>query len=87
MSVNDEKPTPASITAMERALLLALALKWRKQSDVLNVEQIKDLEREIWVSHIHSAMEEMENSVREYYMVYLLWMIFSPFIYIVWIKA
>lgn len=52
-----------SVTAMEKALLLALALKWRQQSDNLNSEQIEELERDIWLSHIHSAMEELESKV------------------------
>lgn len=62
MTGNSEQITLT--TAMERALLLALALKWRKQSDdKLSPEEIKDLEREIWLSHIHYAMDELENSV------------------------
>ena len=54
----------APVTAMEKSLLLALALKWRQQSDNLNTEQIQEIEREIWLSHIHSAVEEIEKSVR-----------------------
>lgn len=56
----------SSITAMEKSLLLALALKWQQQSDNLNTDQIQDLEREIWLSHIHSTMEELENKVSAY---------------------
>lgn len=55
---------PTSVTAMEKSLLLALALKWRQQSDNLNTEQIQELEREIWLSHIHSAVGEIKKSVR-----------------------
>lgn len=51
------------VTAMEKSLLLALALKWRQQSDNLNTEQIQEIEREIWLSHIHSAVQEIEKSV------------------------
>lgn len=62
-SVNAQGQSLASITAMEKSLLLALALKWRQQSDNLNPEQIQELERDIWLSHIHSAVGEIENSV------------------------
>lgn len=62
-SVSAQGQSAASITAMEKSLLLALALKWHQQSDNLNTEQIQDLERDIWLSHIHSAMGELDNSV------------------------
>ena len=64
----------AAITAMEKSLLLAFALKWRQQSDRLNTEQIQDLEKKIWLSHIHSAMDKIENSVR-YSIPFCVWMI------------
>lgn len=64
MSPSSEgRPSLPSITAMEKSLLLALALKWRQQSDNLNTDQIQELERDIWLSHIHSAMEGLENAV------------------------
>ena len=62
-TVEKEKLAPTSITPMERALLLALALKWRKEKENLTSEQIRDFEREIWLSHIRSAMEDMESPV------------------------
>lgn len=62
-SVNAQGQSVTSITAMEKSLLLALALKWRQQSDNLNTEQIQELERDIWLSHIYSAMGEFDNSV------------------------
>ena len=69
--LNSEEALPASdggagtssVTALEKSLLLALALKWRQQSDVFNSDQIEELEKEIWLSHIHSTVEELENSV------------------------
>lgn len=61
----------ASVTAMEKSLLLALALKWRQQSDNLNTEQIQELEREIWLSHIHSAVGEIDKSVCVYRLSYV----------------
>jgi hypothetical protein len=64
--VDSERQQLTSVTAMEKSLLLALALKWRQQSDNLNSEQIEDLEREIWLSHIHSAMAEIKELVCVY---------------------
>ncbi len=68
MSSSEDVQTPESISAMERALLLALSLKWRKQSDSLNAEQCRDLEREIWLSHIQSAMNEIDKPVSGFVM-------------------
>ena len=50
-----------SVTAMEKALLLALVLKWHKDSDTLKSDQIREFERKIWLSHIHSAIEQEEQ--------------------------
>ena len=50
-------------SAMERALLLAFALKWRKETETLTNDQLREFEKEIWLSHIHSAIEQMEGSV------------------------
>lgn len=49
------------VTAMERALLLALVLKWHKDSDGFKMEQAREVEKKIWLSHIHSAIEEVEE--------------------------
>ena len=54
-----------SCTAMERALLLAFALKWRKETDTLTAEQLREFEKEIWLSHIHATIVEMESVVSE----------------------
>lgn len=62
-STSEHEQGLARITAREKSLLLALALKWRQQSDNLNSDQIQELEREIWLSHIHSTMKELQNSV------------------------
>lgn len=51
------------LSAMERALLLAFALKRRKETDTLSADQLKAFEKEIWLSHIHATVEEMETSV------------------------
>lgn len=72
MSSSNPIPGVASVTAMEKSLLLALALKWRQQSDNLNTEQIQHLERDIWLSHIHSAVQEMENSVSLEFCIFML---------------
>ena len=52
-------PSPPACSAKDRALLLALALKWRKESKLssLSPEQLREFEREIWVEHIRAAME------------------------------
>ena len=50
---------PPTCSAKDRALLLALALKWRKESktETVSPEQMRVFEREIWVEHIRAAME------------------------------
>ena len=53
----------ASCYASERALLLAFALRWRRETNTLAAEQMREVEKEIWLSHIHATVEEMENSV------------------------
>jgi len=52
-----------SCSATERALLLAYALKWRKETNTLSAEQLREFEKEIWLSHIHAMVEETEGSV------------------------
>ena len=49
------------MTAMERALLLALLLKWSKEKVGFRVEQARELEKKIWLSHIQSAIEQEEE--------------------------
>ena len=60
-----DMPPPAKCTATERALLLAFALKWRKETGKVTTEQLREFEKEIWLSHIHATIEEMESSVSE----------------------
>ena len=57
-------PFLPACSAKDRALLLALALKWRKESKTssLTAEQIQECEREIWVEHIRAAMEASDVS-------------------------
>ena len=63
---------PLTCTATERALLLAFALKWRRETDTMTADQMKDFEREIWRSHIRASVEEMQRSVSlEYSCVYI----------------
>ena len=50
-------------SATEKALLLAYALKWRKRTNMLSAEQLRELEKEIWLSHIHAIVEETDESV------------------------
>ena len=58
-------PTLPACSAKDRALLLALALKWRRESktSTLSPEQLQEFEREIWVEHIRAAMEASNVSV------------------------
>ena len=44
-------------------MLLAFALKWRKETDVISAEQLREFEREIWLSHLHAAMEDGQDTV------------------------
>ncbi len=60
---HDDKTPPTVCTATERALLLALALKWRTESRVMTAERLREFEKEIWLSHIHATIEEMEGLV------------------------
>ena len=57
-------PSPVC-SAKDRALLLALALKWRKESktQTISPEQLCVFEREIWVQHIRAAMESTTVSI------------------------
>ena len=55
--------SPIQCTATERALLLAFSLKWRRETDTVTAEQLKEFEKEIWLSHIHATIEEMESLV------------------------
>ena len=52
-------PSLPACSAKDRALLLALALKWKKESKTssLTPDEVQQCEREIWVEHIHAAME------------------------------
>ena len=56
-----QAPSPSlpACSAKDKALLLPLVLKWRKESKTssLTAEQIQECEREIWVEHIRAAME------------------------------
>ena len=54
---------PMTCSATERALLLAFALKWRKETDTMTSDQMKEFEKEIWRSHIHASVEDMQRSV------------------------
>ena len=60
-AMESEVPSPSlpACSAKDRALLLALALKWRKESKTssLTLDQVQECEREIWVEHIRAAME------------------------------
>ena len=58
-------PTLPACSAKDRALLLALVLKWRRESktSTLSPEQLQEFEREIWVEHIRAAMEASNVSV------------------------
>lgn len=73
-SLNEEVPkdsenemgTPSPVcSAKDKALLLALALKWRKESktQTISLEQLRVFEREIWVQHIRAAMESTTVSI------------------------
>ena len=42
---------------------MAYALKWRKRTNMLSAEQLRELEKEIWLSHIHAIVEETDESV------------------------
>lgn len=53
-----------SCSATERALLLAFALRWRHELGSLSSDKAKEYEREIWLSHIHAIIENMEATVR-----------------------
>ena len=72
--MESEVPTPSlpACSAKDRALLLALALKWRKESKTssLTLDQVQECEREIWVEHIRAAMEA-SNVSSVCYFVYL----------------
>ena len=61
MASSDHKSS--MVTPMEKSLLLALALKWRQSNDGLDTEDLEELEREIWLSHIHSTVDEIDNLV------------------------
>ena len=52
-------PSLPACSAKDRALLLALALKWRKESKTatLTPDELQECERQIWVEHIRAAME------------------------------
>ena len=52
-------PSLPACSAKDRALLLALALKWRKEikTATLTPEELQESERQIWVEHIRAAME------------------------------
>lgn len=58
-------PSLPLCSAKDRALLLALALKWKKESTALcpSPEQLRVFEREIWVQHIRAAMESSAVSL------------------------
>ena len=73
-AMESEVPSPSlpACSAKDRALLLALALKWRKESKTssLTLDQVQECEREIWVEHIRAAMEA-SNVSSVCYLVYL----------------
>ena len=75
MIVNSERGVSVTddqglvVTPLEKSLLLALALKWRQNNNNLDTEHLQELEREIWLSHIHSTVEEIENLVSCFEMV------------------
>lgn len=56
---DDTATSQLTCSAKDRALLLALALKWRKESktQTVSAEQLRVFEREIWVEHIRASME------------------------------
>lgn len=54
---------PLHCSASERALLLALALKWHRETNTMTDDQMKEFEKEIWLSHIHASVEDMQKSV------------------------
>ena len=62
-SSENEPGEKTSCSATERALLLAYALKWRKETNTLSAEQLREFEKEIWLSHIHAMVEETEGLV------------------------
>jgi len=49
------------VTPTEKALLLALVLKWMTESEGFKMEQTKEYEKRIWQSHIQSALEQEGN--------------------------
>ncbi len=51
----------SEVTATEKALLLALTLKWMTESEGFKVEQTREYEKKIWLSHIQSAIEQEEE--------------------------
>jgi spatacsin len=53
---------PLTCSATERALLLAFALKWRRETDTMTADQLKEFEREIWRSHIRASVEDMQRA-------------------------
>lgn len=40
------------LTTMEQVLLLSLALQWHKQARQIDSRELKQREKEIWLSHI-----------------------------------
>lgn len=42
---------------------MAYALKWQKKTNTLSAEQLRESEKEIWLSHIHAMVEETDGSV------------------------
>ena len=61
---------PLTCGATERALLLAFALKWRRETDTMTADQMKEFEREIWRSHIRASVEEMQRAVSTSHALY-----------------
>lgn len=43
---------PHYLTTMEQVLLLSLALQWHKQARQIDNKELKQREKEIWLSHI-----------------------------------
>lgn len=43
---------PHYLTTMEQVLLLSLALQWHKKARQIDSKELKQREKEIWLSHI-----------------------------------
>ncbi len=50
--------TSSHLSHNEKTLLLVLALKWRKEGNLYGIEEEREAEKQIWLSHISALTAE-----------------------------